>query len=186
MCGIVGAVARRNIVPILLEGLRKLEYRGYDSAGLAVVNGGMHRLRSVGRVASLTEMAGPGQGCRATLASRIRAGPRMGRRPSATRTPMSATTGWRWCITASSKTTKIIRERLATAGYRFSLRYRHRSRRASGPPEFQAQRRSLRRRARGDGRIAGRLRNRRAVGENAGHAGGGAQGRAAAAGPGQG
>ena len=57
MCGIVGAVARRNIVPVLLEGLRKLEYRGYDSAGLAVVNGGMHRLRSVGRVAALAEMA---------------------------------------------------------------------------------------------------------------------------------
>ena len=57
MCGIVGAVAQRNVVPILLEGLRKLEYRGYDSAGIAVVNGGLHRLRSVGRVASLTEMA---------------------------------------------------------------------------------------------------------------------------------
>ncbi len=57
MCGIVGAVARRNIVPVLLEGLRKLEYRGYDSAGLAVVNGGMHRLRSVGRVSALAEMA---------------------------------------------------------------------------------------------------------------------------------
>ncbi|HYN26819.1 MAG TPA: class II glutamine amidotransferase, partial [Burkholderiales bacterium] len=56
MCGIVGAVARRNVVPILLEGLRKLEYRGYDSAGLAVVNGGMHRLRSVGRVAALAKM----------------------------------------------------------------------------------------------------------------------------------
>ncbi len=57
MCGIVGAIARRNVVPILLEGLRKLEYRGYDSAGLAVVNSGLHRLRSVGRVASLAEMA---------------------------------------------------------------------------------------------------------------------------------
>ena len=57
MCGIVGAVARRDIVPILLEGLRKLEYRGYDSAGLAVVNNGLHRLRSIGRVASLAEMA---------------------------------------------------------------------------------------------------------------------------------
>ncbi|MFN0041364.1 MAG: glutamine--fructose-6-phosphate transaminase (isomerizing) [Burkholderiales bacterium] len=57
MCGIVGAVARRNIVPVLIEGLRKLEYRGYDSAGLAVVNSGLHRLRSVGRVASLAEMS---------------------------------------------------------------------------------------------------------------------------------
>ncbi len=53
MCGIVAAVADRNIVPILIEGLRKLEYRGYDSAGLAVHNGGMHRLRAVGRVSEL-------------------------------------------------------------------------------------------------------------------------------------
>jgi glucosamine--fructose-6-phosphate aminotransferase (isomerizing) len=57
MCGIVGAIAQRDVVPILLEGLRKLEYRGYDSAGLAVVNGGLHRLRSVGRVANLAELA---------------------------------------------------------------------------------------------------------------------------------
>src|SRR4051812_38412226 len=57
MCGIVGAASHRNVVPLLLEGLRKLEYRGYDSAGLAVINGGMHRLRSVGRVSALTELA---------------------------------------------------------------------------------------------------------------------------------
>ena len=38
MCGIVGVVAERNVVPILLEGLRRLEYRGYDSAGLAVLS----------------------------------------------------------------------------------------------------------------------------------------------------
>jgi glucosamine--fructose-6-phosphate aminotransferase (isomerizing) len=57
MCGIVGAVARRNVVPILLEGLRRLEYRGYDSAGLAVINGGLKRLRSVGRVAELARRA---------------------------------------------------------------------------------------------------------------------------------
>ena len=57
MCGIVAAVADRNIVPILIEGLRKLEYRGYDSAGLAVHNGGLHRLRSVGRVAELATRA---------------------------------------------------------------------------------------------------------------------------------
>jgi glucosamine--fructose-6-phosphate aminotransferase (isomerizing) len=57
MCGIVAAVADRNIVPVLIEGLRKLEYRGYDSAGLAVHNGGMHRLRAVGRVAELATRA---------------------------------------------------------------------------------------------------------------------------------
>ena len=56
MCGIVGAVAQRNVVPILLEGLRRLEYRGYDSAGLVVINDGLHRVRSIGRVAALTEV----------------------------------------------------------------------------------------------------------------------------------
>ena len=53
MCGIVGAVAQRNVVPILIEGLRKLEYRGYDSAGLAILNGSLNRVRAVGRVADL-------------------------------------------------------------------------------------------------------------------------------------
>ncbi len=57
MCGIVAAAARRNIVPVLLEGLRKLEYRGYDSAGLAIIDNGLHRLRSVGRVAELAIQA---------------------------------------------------------------------------------------------------------------------------------
>ncbi|HVI80043.1 MAG TPA: class II glutamine amidotransferase, partial [Candidatus Acidoferrum sp.] len=56
MCGIVAAVAARNIVPFLVEGLRSLEYRGYDSAGLAVVNGSLQRLRSVGRVSSLAQL----------------------------------------------------------------------------------------------------------------------------------
>jgi len=58
MCGIVGAIASRNVVPILLEGLKRLEYRGYDSAGVAVINGSMQRLRSCGRVAQLEKLAG--------------------------------------------------------------------------------------------------------------------------------
>jgi len=58
MCGIVGAVARRNVVPILIEGLKRLEYRGYDSAGIAVVNGRLQRLRSTGRVAQLEDLVG--------------------------------------------------------------------------------------------------------------------------------
>jgi glutamine---fructose-6-phosphate transaminase (isomerizing) len=53
MCGIVGAVARANVVPILLEGIRRLEYRGYDSSGLAVINGSLRRLVSTARVADL-------------------------------------------------------------------------------------------------------------------------------------
>ena len=56
MCGIVGAIAERNIVPILMEGLRRLEYRGYDSAGLAVIESGrLARLRTVGKVKMLEE-----------------------------------------------------------------------------------------------------------------------------------
>ena len=54
MCGIVGAAARRDIVPVLVEGLRRLEYRGYDSCGLAVMApGGIDRVVSVARIADL-------------------------------------------------------------------------------------------------------------------------------------
>ncbi|KVR74939.1 glutamine--fructose-6-phosphate transaminase (isomerizing), partial [Burkholderia vietnamiensis] len=54
MCGIVGAVAQRNIVPVLIEGLRRLEYRGYDSCGVAVLEpDAPRRARSVARVADL-------------------------------------------------------------------------------------------------------------------------------------
>jgi glutamine---fructose-6-phosphate transaminase (isomerizing) len=55
MCGIVGAIAQRDVAPILLEGLKRLEYRGYDSAGIAVINnkGVLKRNRSVGNVAKL-------------------------------------------------------------------------------------------------------------------------------------
>jgi len=56
MCGIVGAVARNNIVPALLEGLHRLEYRGYDSAGLALLNGKLNRIRTTGRVTELSKL----------------------------------------------------------------------------------------------------------------------------------
>ncbi len=57
MCGIVGGVAERNIVPILLEGLRRLEYRGYDSSGIALLDsdGQIQRLRSIGKIKNLDE-----------------------------------------------------------------------------------------------------------------------------------
>ena len=58
MCGIVGAVANRNVVSTLIEGLSRLEYRGYDSAGVAVLSSGsIERVRAVGRVANMTEKA---------------------------------------------------------------------------------------------------------------------------------
>ena len=57
MCGIVGAIAERDVLPILLEGLRRLEYRGYDSAGVALVDDGecISRVRSQGKVKNLQE-----------------------------------------------------------------------------------------------------------------------------------
>jgi glucosamine--fructose-6-phosphate aminotransferase (isomerizing) len=57
MCGIVGAIAQRPVSAILLEGLKRLEYRGYDSAGLAVLDpsGKIHRLRTLGKVSKLSE-----------------------------------------------------------------------------------------------------------------------------------
>ncbi|MGB7480534.1 MAG: glutamine--fructose-6-phosphate transaminase (isomerizing) [Burkholderiaceae bacterium] len=59
MCGIVGAVAQRNIVPILLQGLKRLEYRGYDSCGVALhVDGTLRRARSTSRVADLEQQVG--------------------------------------------------------------------------------------------------------------------------------
>ena len=57
MCGIIGAAAERDVVPILMEGLRRLEYRGYDSAGVLVVDGdtGINRVRTVGKVSQLAD-----------------------------------------------------------------------------------------------------------------------------------
>ncbi len=58
MCGIVGGIAERNISDILLEGLKRLEYRGYDSAGLALISGGkVQRERELGKVANLAQAA---------------------------------------------------------------------------------------------------------------------------------
>jgi len=67
MCGIVGAIAQRNVVPILIEGLQRLEYRGYDSAGIAVrqADGSLGRIRAVGKVAMLRQLleTNPVEGC---------------------------------------------------------------------------------------------------------------------------
>ena len=67
MCGIVGAVSTRNIVPVLVQGLERLEYRGYDSCGVAVyvqgqdtAHSGLRRARSTSRVAELAAQVAPG------------------------------------------------------------------------------------------------------------------------------
>ena len=67
MCGIVGAIANRDVVPLLVDGLKRLEYRGYDSAGIAVVDGNdVRRVRRTGRVSEM-EAAAQAEGIDATL-----------------------------------------------------------------------------------------------------------------------
>ena len=67
MCGIVGAIANRDVVPLLVDGLKRLEYRGYDSAGIAVIDGeSVRRVRRTGRVAEM-EAAAIAEGFDATL-----------------------------------------------------------------------------------------------------------------------
>ena len=57
MCGIVGYLGQKAVVPVLIEGLKSLEYRGYDSAGIAVVNGGqLHVRRASGNLTNLEEV----------------------------------------------------------------------------------------------------------------------------------
>ncbi len=63
MCGIIGAIANVDIVPVLLKGLSRLEYRGYDSAGLVVVNDGLQRLRTTGRVSELGKLVVQQKAC---------------------------------------------------------------------------------------------------------------------------
>src|SRR3989475_646524 len=60
MCGIIGYIGKQEATPLLMEGLKRLEYRGYDSAGLAVLNGSgeLHLKRSVGKIAKLAELIG--------------------------------------------------------------------------------------------------------------------------------
>ncbi|HCY25544.1 MAG TPA: glutamine--fructose-6-phosphate aminotransferase, partial [Cryomorphaceae bacterium] len=55
MCGIIGGIAERSVMPILLEGLRRLEYRGYDSSGIALldVNHTIERIRALGKIKQL-------------------------------------------------------------------------------------------------------------------------------------
>ena len=107
MCGIIGYIGPKDVVPVLIDGLRRLEYRGYDSAGVAVVRDGAIDLRrSAGKLSNLEDGHRRRPDRPATTASATRAGRRTAGRPKRTPIP-TATAPARSSssTTASSRTT---------------------------------------------------------------------------------
>src|SRR5213083_3484072 len=105
MCGIVGYVGPREAAPVLVDGLSRLEYRGYDSAGLAVLNGrGVETRKLAGRIDGLRELL-VREPVHGSCGIGTPAGPRTVRQRSATptRTPIARAAS-HWCTTASSRT----------------------------------------------------------------------------------
>ena len=109
MCGIIGYIGEKQVLPILIDGLRRLEYRGYDSAGVAVVrNGSIELRRSAGKLARLEEVIVGAVRSTASTASATRAGRRTAARPKRTRTrTATAPAGSSSSTTASSRTISI-------------------------------------------------------------------------------
>ena len=107
MCGIVGYVGPKPLLPVLMDGLRRLEYRGYDSAGVAVVRDGELQIRrSAGKLSNLEDVLAQAPARRRRSASATRAGRRTAGRPKRTRIRIAtATTGSSSSTTASSRTT---------------------------------------------------------------------------------
>ena len=108
MCGIVGYIGKRDAAPLILESLRKLEYRGYDSAGIAVVNDGHFMVRRCeGKLKNLETVLD-----RDPMVGTIGIGHTRWAthgRPSETNAHPIARATWWLCITGSSKTTLISR-----------------------------------------------------------------------------
>ena len=107
MCGIVGYVGKKRVVPVIIDGLKRLEYRGYDSAGIAVCGNGEGlqirraegKLRNLEEVIRLKPLDGP-------TASATPAGPLTAVPPKRMPTRIAtAPAVWSWCTTASSRTT---------------------------------------------------------------------------------
>ena len=132
MCGIVGAIAERDVVPILIEGLRRLEYRGYDSAGIAVLNGTgtLKRLRTVGKVQDARRTRSTRTRRTASSASRTRAGPRTACRSERNAHPHISRDGIAIVHNGIIENHEELRDELQARGLQVHLGDRHRSDRA--------------------------------------------------------
>ena len=124
MCGIVGYIGKAMATPVLIDGLRRLEYRGYDSAGLATIDGGQLQIRKrAGRIQALADLlkenAAPGN----VGISHTRWATH-GRPTDENAHPHNWTNreGWRWSTTASSKIIRYCAPRLSRPGTRSNRR----------------------------------------------------------------
>jgi glucosamine--fructose-6-phosphate aminotransferase (isomerizing) len=124
MCGIVGAVSARNIVPVLVEGLKRLEYRGYDSCGVAVHQGGeLRRARSTSaRGRAEAQVASDGVGRHRHRPHPLGHARRAGgaQRPPALFARPEQAAASAWCTTASSRTMTSCAPSCSAKGYEFT------------------------------------------------------------------